>query len=117
MGVRCLSRGNTRASELLERARVRDDGHAQGTAGTERDVQLVRCGERHVVLHQVPVRDSDTRYRAGDERKSDLNTQAPARIRTAPAIPGQLPVQTHLSQAATQNFQKARQCEKTSAFD
>ena len=116
MGVRCLSRGNTRASELLERARVRDDGHAQGTAGTERDVQLVR-GERHVVLHQVPVRDGDPRHRAGGDRKFDTNTQAPARIRTAPAIPGQLPVQTHLSQAATQNFQKARQFEKTSAFD
>ena len=117
LGVRGLSRGAPRGSELLERARVRDDGHAQRTAGTERDVQLVRCGERHVVLHPLPVRDSDTRYRAGDKRESDINTQAPPRIRTAPAIPGQLPVQTHLPQTATQNFQKARQFEKTSAFD
>lgn len=97
----CLSRGDPRGSELLERARVRDDGHAQRTAGTERDVQLVRCGERHVVLHQLPVCDGDIRHRAGDERKLDSNTQAPARVRTAPAIPGQLPEQAHVPQTAT----------------
>ena len=117
MGVWSLCRGTVPGSELLERARVRDDGHAPGTTGTERDVQLVRCGERHVVLHPLPVCDGDIRHRAGDERKLDINIQAPARVRTAPAIPGQLPVQTHLPQTATQNFQKARQFEKISAFD
>ena len=114
--MRGLSRGNILGSELLERARVRDDGHAPSAAGTERDVQLVCRGECHVVLHQVPVRDGDPRHRAGGDRKFDTNTQAPARIRAAPAIPGQLPEQAHVPQTATQNFQKARQFEKTSAF-
>lgn len=112
-----MSRGPTCGSELLERARVRDDGYAHGTKGTDRDVQVVSCGERHVVLRHLPLCDSNARYRAGDECKFDINGEAPARIRAAPAIPRQLPVQTHLPQTATQNFQKARQCEKTSAFD
>ena len=101
LGVRGLSRGGPLGSELLERARVRDDGHAPGTAGTERDVQLVCRGECHVVLHQLPARDGDTRYRAGDDCKFDINTQAPARIRAAPAVPGQLPEQAHVPQTAT----------------
>ena len=87
VGVCCMSRGTTSGSELLERARVRDDGYAHGTTGTDRDVQVVSCGERHVVLRHLPLCDSHARYRAGDECKFDINGEAPARIRAAPAIP------------------------------
>ncbi len=87
MGVCCVSRGPTSGSELLERARVRDDGYAHGTNATDRDVQVVSCGERHVVLRLLPLCDSNARYRAGHECKFDINGEAPARIRTAPAVP------------------------------